>query len=257
MPHTHPEAKMIRTISIILCLLAAPLRPAGAQLNNVDRAALQMRKQLELQGKAAAEAAGPTDAQKAAVIVKQLDDPDENVRAGAVTQLRVLARRVDRFGGARQQRGDEFEPKVPGLVPLLVKTAHDESESVRRSAAYALADTLDPEAISSLRELLSDKSEAVRVTAACLLTEFHDASGLGTLKLAVKHFQVLEQHPDRYFEAELVLHSLERITGKSFGPIPMNPSLHSNSETGKAAEKRYQELFQTWNAWWDWQPEAK
>ena len=58
-------------------------------------------------------------------------------------------------------------------------------------------------------------------------------------------------------DGEHVLHSLERITGKSFGPIPMNPMLYSNSEAGKAAEKRYRELFETWNTWWDWQPEAK
>src|SRR5262245_32817099 len=151
-PYTPPEATMIRTM-IVLCLLAAAPRPAGAQLNNADRAALQTRKQLELQGKAAADAAGPSDAQKAALYIKQLDDPDEKVRGEAIRQLRPLARRVDRSGGARVQRGDEFEPKVPGLVPSLVKATHDDSESVRRAAAYALADTLDPGATSALREL--------------------------------------------------------------------------------------------------------
>jgi hypothetical protein len=249
---------MIRTVLIVLCVLAAVPRPAGAQLNNADRAALQMRKQLELQGKAAADAAGPSDAQKAALYIKQLDDPDEKVRGEAVRQLRLLARRVDRSGGARVQRGDEFEPKVSGLVPSLVKATHDDSETVRHAAAYALADTLDPSAILTLRELLSDKSEKVRVAAACLLTEFHDASGLGILKLAVKRYQAAgDRDIARYLDGEHVLHSLERITGKSFGPIPMNPELHSNSEAGKAAEKRYQELFETWNAWWDWQPAAK
>jgi hypothetical protein len=239
-----------------MLLIAA--RPAGAQPQNPDLAALQLRMQLERQGKAAAEAAGPTDAQKAAIFVKQLDSPDEKVRGEAVRQLRLLARRVDRFGGARTQRGDEFEPKVPGLIPLLVKATHDESELVRQSAAFALADTLDPDAISALRELLNDKSETVRVVAACLLTEFHDASGLGTLKLAVKHYKTAAHGESvHYFEIEHVLHSLERITGKSFGPIPMNPTLHSNSDAGKAAEQRYQELLETWNAWWDWQPEVK
>src|ERR1051326_8245459 len=149
MPQTYPEAKMHRTISIVLCVLAAAARPAGAQLNNADRAALEIRMQRELRGKAAAEAAGPADAQKAAMFVKQLDNPDEKVRGEAVGQLRLLARRVDRSGGARVQRGDEFEPKVPGLAPPLVKVAHDDSEIVRYAAAYALADTLDPSAYAA------------------------------------------------------------------------------------------------------------
>ena len=97
----------------------------------------------------------------------------------------TAARRVDRFGGQREQRGDVFEPKVPGLLPLFVKAAHDNAEYVRYAAAYALADTLDPAALPTLREMLNDPSRKVRVSAACLLTEFHDASGLPELKKAV------------------------------------------------------------------------
>ena len=96
------------------------------------------------------------------------------------------------------------------------------------------------------------------MAAACLLTEFHDASGLGTLKLAVKRYQAAgDRDITRYLDGEHVRHGLERITRKNFGPIPMNPELYSNSGAGKAAEKRYQELFQTWNNWWDWQPPTK
>ena len=147
--------------------------------------ALKQRIQKELEGKKAAEAAEPPVAEQAAALTKQLDSADEKVRDDAVSKLRLLARRVDRFGGQREQRGEVFEPKVPGLLPLFIKAAHDKAEYVRFAATYALADTLDPAALPTLREMLNDPSRKVRVSAACLLTEFHDASGLPELKKAV------------------------------------------------------------------------
>ena len=69
-------------------------------------------------------AAAPPDAalgEKITALVKQLGDADAKSRQEAVTKLRLLARRVDRIGGQRVQRGDEFEPKVKGLVPHLIR----------------------------------------------------------------------------------------------------------------------------------------
>ncbi len=115
---------------------------AAGQTTNSD--ALKQRIQLEKLGKAAAEASEPPDSEKAAVAIRLLDSPDEKVRAEAVGKLRLLARRVDRNGGQRVQRGEAFAPKVPGLLPELIKAAHDPAHQVRAVVAYALADTQEP-----------------------------------------------------------------------------------------------------------------
>jgi hypothetical protein len=56
------------------------------------------------------------------------------------------------------------------------------------------------------------------------------------------------------FDAERLLSSFQRITGKSFGEIPMNPFITSDSRAAAAATQRYRELLDTWAAWWDWMP---
>src|SRR5438067_1236828 len=83
--------------------------------------------------------------------VKALDDPAEKTRSEALQKLRLLARKVDRMGPSRLQRGEEFAPKVAGLVPHLVRAAADKAEEVRVLALFALADTLDPMAVKTLR----------------------------------------------------------------------------------------------------------
>ena len=105
----------------------------------------------------------------------------------------------------------------------------------------------------AIRGRLKDESPMIRFHAACLLTEFQDASGLGELKAALKRFR---DQPDAagVFDRERLLASFERITGKSFGEIPMNPHLHSDSRKAAAAEGRYRELLAAWAAWWDWTP---
>jgi hypothetical protein len=188
----------------------------------------------------------------ALALIKQLDDPESEVRLEAIRKLRLLARRVDRVGGQREQRGEEFEPKVKGLVPHLIRAAKDEDETNRWSTLYALADTLDPAAIAIIRDSLKDKSERVRFTAACLLTEFKDASGLDELKKALARFGGKPRNG--VFDTERLLASLERITGKSFGPIPADPFLLSDLKLQAASEKRYVELLDIWTVWWDWKP---
>ena len=93
----------------------------------------------------------------------------------------------------------------------------------------------------------------VRFTAACLLTEFKDASGLDEMKKALARFRGKPESAGP-FDVEKLLASFERITGKSFGEIPANPSLSSDSGVVAASEKRYRELLDTWAAWWAWEP---
>ena len=188
--------------------------------------------------------------------VRDLNDPAAKVRQQAIHELRMKARRVDVSGGQRVRRGEPFAPQVPGLVPHLVRAAGDEAEPNRLVAIMALADTLDPAAVTAIRARLKDKSPSVRFHAACLLTEFKDASGLDEMKDALKRFRADPKAPGP-FDVERLLASLERITGKGFGPIPPNPFISSDSRVAAASEARYRELLDTWAAWWDWQPPAR
>jgi len=200
-----------------------------------------------------------------------LKDPDAQVRWQAIHGLRMLSRRTNRMGpqrtAARSQVGPgderatpppEFPPKVEGLVPHLVAAADDEAENNRICALYALADSRDAAAVAELRKRLGDPSEKVRFHAACFLTEYQDASGLPEMQAALA--RLLRSDPNEdveyYFHAAALLASFERITGKSFGPLPLNPLLSSDTEEMPRLERRYNALLTTWARWWAWEPPA-
>ena len=181
---------------------------------------------------------------------------EELVRASAVHGLRMMARCTDRGGGKRIQRRPDFEPEVRGLVPYLISAASDKAERVRVSALWALADSRDPAAVAMLRDRLQDPSREVRFHAACFLTEFQDASGLPEMRKALDYLRTTfpENRWKYYLEAEMLLASFERITGKSFGAIPMNPSLCSLFDTIEDSKRRFGSLLDAWSKWWDWEP---
>jgi len=193
--------------------------------------------------------------ESAALLCELLKDPDEQVRWQAIHGLRMMARRTGRSGPKRMKRGPDFAPKVEGLVPYLISAASDEVVINRVCALYALADTRDPSAVSELRKRLKDPSEKVRLNAACFLTEYQDAAGLPEMRDALARLQQTRPADalDYYWQAEKLLASFERITGKSFGQIPRNPYLCSvdHGET-----KRYKALLDTWAEWWAWEPKA-
>lgn len=196
-----------------------------------------------------------------ALLCELLTDHDEKIRRVAMRGLHGMARRTERIGGKRIQRGPDFAPKVAGLVPYLISAASDKVESNHIAALYALADTRDPLAVSSLRNKLKDPSERVRSLAACFLTEYQDASGLPEMRNALDRLRSINpQHLaldfSYYYEAERLLASFERITGKSFGRIPLNPSLCSDTRRIPDIEKRYSTLLDTWAEWWAWEPKA-
>ena len=197
--------------------------------------------------------------ESAELLCKLLNDPDEQVRRQAISDLRMMARRTDRMGGKRIERGSEFAPQVEGLVPYLISAANDEVELNRICALYALADTRDPLAVSELRNRLKDPSENVRFHAACFLTEYQDALGLPEMRDALARLLRTDPVDDftYYFEAEMLLASFERIIGKSFGEIPLNPSLCSDTREIPLIEERYDTLLDTWAEWWAWEPKNK
>lgn len=202
--------------------------------------------------------------ESAALLCKLLKDPDDGVRWQAIHGLRMMARRTDRGGGKRIQRRTDFDPKVRGLVSYLISAANDKAERNRVSALYALADTRDPSAVSEMRNRLKDPSEKVRLYAACFLTEYQDAAGLPEMRKALSRCRgidvkrlAVELDYSYYHEVELLLASLERITGKGFGPIPLNPTLCSDLRRMQDIKKRYKALLDTWAEWWAWEPKEK
>jgi hypothetical protein len=185
----------------------------------------------------------------AAMLTGWLKDTSEDVRWQAVHGLRMMARRTDRVGGKRTVQGSDHPPEVEGLVPALISAANDPSAKVRVNAMYALADARAPQATEALRKHLHDPSREVRLAAACFLTESGDASGLPELSLALARLQTTgpEQDVRYYSEAEMILASLQRITGKSLGEIPMNPDLSSNTQQSEALRAQYRKLVAAWS----------
>jgi hypothetical protein len=59
----------------------------------------------------------------------------------------------------------------------------------------------------------------------------------------------LNKTPMHFGDIELLLASFERITGESFGEIPMNPVLSSDINAGSNASKQYQKLLRDWEQW--------
>jgi hypothetical protein len=199
----------------------------------------------------------PPHTEEVLKLLNSLDARDPAARQNAICELRLMARRADVMGPKRDRRGEVFEPKVPGLVPHLARAAGDEVEANRVIALYALADTLDPAAVTAIRaRLKADASEQVRFQAACLLTEFQDASGLGEMKKALARFRK-DPAAAGVFDAERLLASFERITGKSFGPIPMSSALHSSTTAAAKSREDTGKLLDAWAGWWEWTPPAK
>lgn len=202
-------------------------------------------------------------------IVRPADfDPEEAeqlVRARLANKIAddaaAQAKRAERIGRTLPLAGGpDFAPKVEGLIPHLIEATNDPDEANRVLALHALADTRDPQAQQALRDRLEDDSERIRFEAACLLTEFQDAAGMPVLRAKLDQ---LSANPDPnpeddflyYAHAGKLLAAFERITQKSFGDIPLNPHLLSDSRVVPTAQQDYATLLRRWSAWWAWQPE--
>jgi hypothetical protein len=190
------------------------------------------------------------------VLTGWLKDPDASVRSRVVGGLRQMARRMDRMGWARIQYGIDHPPKVEGLVPALIKAANDSDTQVRVGALLALADTREQPAVEEIRKHLNDADAEIRLNAACLLTEYQDASGLSEMLRVLDQLRVSEPALDsgsrHYSEAEMLWASLERITGKSMGKIPLNPFLSSGSSDAiKSLREGYKNGLESWHIFFE------
>ena len=256
LPHSEEdqlgEARMVR-FQTLMELRKTP-ETAASEIERALRVVKDPRQRVEL-----IEALSRFPKRETVPTLRQLlGDPDPKIRSQAIQAFRRLARTVDRPGAQRQQLGSKFEPEVSGLVPDLIKAASDPAESNRTLALFALADTCDPAAIAAIRERLTDASDDVRFAAACLLTEFQDKSSLNELKRALELFRTDKASKFKAdLNSEQLLASLERITGKSFGPVPMNPLLNSDLRRAEEARQRSREMLDSWAAWWTAHPEGQ
>ena len=183
----------------------------------------------------------------AALLTEFLHDPNEEVRCKVIQGLRLMAARFHRGGVKIPNQPADRPAKVDGLVPTLIVAAKDPSPNVRGLAAFALADARDPRATQQIRELLRDSSPGVRFNAAYLLTEFRDASGLGELKARLQRLNKAVPADFDYGSAEMVFAALERITGRSFGEIPLNPGLCSDASNVPRLQEEYLKLLKAWS----------
>src|SRR6188472_4336367 len=105
-PGAPPEDIVVQNIILsLVAVLSLPLVAAIAQ----SPSPLELRKQAELAGRTARDYLSN---EEISALIADLKSPDAKVRQNAVGKLRLVARRVDKSGGQRIQRGDVFDPKV-------------------------------------------------------------------------------------------------------------------------------------------------
>jgi HEAT repeat protein len=143
---THPAAA--RAAGVVLGTL--PSKPLLPKLTRSRRAALLV---LEVAG-------APNDRSLAVVAVALRDDPEEEVRAGAVALL-------GQWGSKKSK--DEPKTRFAAARDAMILALKDPSGAVREAAAAAVGQLLPEDgklAVGSLTPLLKDKHPAARLAAA-------------------------------------------------------------------------------------------
>jgi len=185
-----------------------------------------------------------------------LTDQDEWVKHAAIDSLGGMAKRVANITKARLPLKPEFEPAVKGVVPYLIAATGDRLPRVRSAALRALVRTAEARVVDVLRKHLNDPDEHVQFLAACRLTWFKDATGLPVMRRALTGLRANnppDGHRD-YGKAKILMEAFERITGKSFGRIPVTPMACSSHEGVVRSKKQFEVLLSAWDQWWNWKP---
>ncbi len=191
--------------------------------------------------------------QSAEILISMLDDPDTEFRRNIIQSLRKLSAGVDRCGNTDVAKRPKHPPEIEGLLPHLAKATEDKNSDNRKLALFALVDTRDVKAVEELKKGLTDTDRHIRFTAACLLTEYQVSLGLPELKKRLSELvkRDIKQYDFRDFsDAEHLIASFERITGRNFGKIPILPHFSSSTEGEKRSRRQYAELITKWDDWW-------
>ena len=175
---------------------------------------------------------------------------DDDIRGSAITRLAEHIASPRDVGGSDQ------------ILPVLVKLAPSEKvEMNRKLMCMAMGTALNPPppaekpdarrialAIGMLRDRLqNDSSPDVRFYAACLLTESGDFSGREELKKVAIAMQAVGS--DEAWGLGQLVPAIERVSGKKFGPVPMNPMIASNANRVPELKAKRKALLDEVAAW--------
>jgi hypothetical protein len=194
-----------------------------------------------------------------AALLRLLAEKDDATRGAAVSGL------VDRL-----HRPADTAERARVFEALAAEMGREPVEATRLQLVYATraiaragnADALEPSralAVAALRDRLAkDDSALVRGTAACCLTEFGDLSGEAELRRAVLDAAA---HGDRLgpgaWSLEALAPAVERVSGRSFGPVPLRPELSSDSRAVPRLRQERAAYLQKLAAWAKEAPAAR
>ncbi len=192
----------------------------------------------------------------ARMVLKLATDPNDTIR------YRAISKSTDFLGIPPEQGG------LPEVLPTLAKLLPEEKNATSRQSVCALAVRVnrpippakEPDArlvkmaIDMLQERLkNDDNAQVRLWAAISLADLGDNSGLAELKKATLAMQ--SGNAPEYdrtgmgYPLERLVPALERTTGQTFGPVPMNPMLSSTTAAMPNLEESRKALLEKVADW--------
>jgi HEAT repeat protein len=188
------------------------------------------------------------------VLLGLLAEKDDVIRHQAIQSL------ADRLGAAPEEgRSDDILPALARTLP------GEKDESVRWQVCAGITrvrmvNKPDARLVAQVTEMLrerlkNDGSPKVRMWAAITMSELGDDSGSAELAKAVLAMQsgdgaaAYENSELLGFPLHRLIPALGRGTGQDFGPVPMDPSLSSDSTAGPRLQAQRQALLDKVAQW--------
>jgi hypothetical protein len=176
-----------------------------------------------------------------------LSDPDNEFRTAAIHGLTAGIMRHENDGDIdqvfsaliKQAPSEQFEGSRSRICMVMSYLAGKVAPGVRKANPLAVS------AVGMLQgRLKDDESPQVRFEAACALAEFDDFSGKEELKKVVPAM-------DSFAGPALgrAVSAIEKISGKTFGSVPLDPILASDTRTIPALRDQRQALLDKLAEW--------
>ncbi|MGD0100745.1 MAG: hypothetical protein ABSC60_10410 [Acidobacteriota bacterium] len=176
-----------------------------------------------------------------------LPDSDDEFRTAAIEGLTVgIIRHVsdsdsDQVFSAliRQAPLEKIEGSRSRICMVMLYLAGKVAPGARKTDPLAVS------AVDMLQgRLKNDESSQVRFEAACALAEFYDFSGKEELKKAIPAMHSLAGPA-----LGRAVSAIEKISGKTFGPVPLDPILASDTRAIPALRDQRQALLDKLAEW--------
>jgi HEAT repeat protein len=176
-----------------------------------------------------------------------LPDPDDEFRTAAIQGLTVSIIRHENDGDSdqvfsaliKQAPLEKFENSRSRICMVMLYLAGKVAPGARNTDPLAVS------AVGMLRgRLKDDESSQVRFEAACALAEFYDFSGKEELKKAIPAMHSLAGPA-----LGRAVSAIEKISGKTFGLVPLDPILASDTRAIPALRDQRQALLDKLAEW--------